>query len=90
MGIVHRYYSCPACLRWGKIVAERERTVAVLERARPASRPEFHISAVLAGRFTETMREKLCCGGIPMRKANLGSIVDRIEVDDGSVRIWGT
>jgi site-specific DNA recombinase len=35
------------------------------------------------------MREKLCFGEIPMRKAYLSSIVDRVEVDDGLVRIMG-
>jgi hypothetical protein len=35
------------------------------------------------------MREKLTIGDIPFRKAYLGSLVDRIEVDDGEVRIVG-
>lgn len=50
---------------------------------------EFHISSALIERFAEAMRERLCCGEIPMRKAYLGSIIDRIEVDDGRVRIMG-
>ena len=35
------------------------------------------------------MREKLTTGEVPFRKAYLGAIVDRIEVDDGIVRIVG-
>jgi transposase len=75
--------------RIASLKAERERATAALERARSASRPEFYISSVLIERFTETMREKLCFGEIPMRKAYLSSIVDRVEVDDVSVRIMG-
>ena len=36
-----------------------------------------------------TMREKMCSGEVPFRKAYLGAILDRIEVDDGKVRIIG-
>jgi hypothetical protein len=35
------------------------------------------------------MREKLTTGEAPFRKAYLGSIVDRIEVDDREIRIIG-
>ena len=35
------------------------------------------------------MRQYLTTGEIPFRKAFLGSIVDRIEVDDREVRILG-
>jgi site-specific DNA recombinase len=75
--------------RIASLKAERERAMAALERARSASRPEFHIGSILIERFTQTMREELCFGEIPVRKAYLGSIVNRIEVDDGSVRIMG-
>jgi site-specific DNA recombinase len=69
--------------------AERERAMAGLERAPSTSRPELHISSALIERFADTMREKLCFGEIPMRKAYLLPIVDRVEVDDSSVRIMG-
>jgi site-specific DNA recombinase len=75
--------------RIASLKAERERAVAALERARSASRPEIHISSALIERFAQTMREKLCFDEIPMRKAYLSSIVDRVEVDDGLVRIMG-
>lgn len=35
------------------------------------------------------MREKLATEEVPFRKAYLGSIVDRIEVDDHQIRIVG-
>jgi site-specific DNA recombinase len=75
--------------RIASLKAERERAIAALDRARSASRPEIYISSALIERFAQTMREKLCLGEIPMRKAYLSSIVDRVEVDDGLVRIMG-
>jgi site-specific DNA recombinase len=35
------------------------------------------------------MRDKLTAGDIPFRKAYLGALMDRIEVDDRQVRIVG-
>jgi site-specific DNA recombinase len=35
------------------------------------------------------MREKLTTGAIPFRKAYLGAIFDKIEVDDDRIRIVG-
>ena len=43
----------------------------------------------LVERFGHTMREKLTTGEVPFRKAYLGSIVDRVEVDDREIRIVG-
>ncbi len=40
-------------------------------------------------RFTAAMREHVTNGEIGFRKANIGSIVDRVEVDVGEVRIIG-
>ena len=36
------------------------------------------------------MRERLTTGAIPFRKAYLGAIIDRVEVDDGQIRIMGS
>ena len=47
------------------------------------------ISPILVERFTRTMREKLTAGDIAFRKAYLGALIDRIEVDDREVRIVG-
>ena len=67
----------------------REKAQAALERASSAARGVESISPLVIERFTRTMREKLTTGDIPFRKAYLGSLVDRIEVDDGEVRIVG-
>ena len=63
--------------------ADRDRAQAALQRARSGARPGVDVSPILVERFGQTMREKLTTGEIPFRKAYLGSIVDRVEVDDG-------
>ena len=75
--------------RIASLKAEREKTRGALERTRSTSRPKFQISRPLIERFAVTMREKMCSGEVPFRKAYLGAILDRIEVDDGKVRIIG-
>ena len=52
-------------------------------------RPTAQISPVAVDRFGQLMHEKLTTGEVPFRKAYLGSIVDRIEVDDREIRIIG-
>ena len=69
--------------------ADRGRARAALKRARAAVRPAVDISPIVVERFGEAMRERLTTGEIPFRKAYLGSIVDRVEVDDGEIRIVG-
>src|SRR5207249_2844068 len=59
------------------------------QRARGAVRPGADISPILVERFGKAMREKLTSGEVPFRKAYLRAIVDRIEVDDGAIRIVG-
>jgi site-specific DNA recombinase len=69
--------------------ADRDRAQAALQRARSGSRSAVVISPILVERFGHTMREKLTTGDVPFRKAYLGAIVDRIEVDDREIRIIG-
>jgi site-specific DNA recombinase len=69
--------------------ADRDHARAALERARAAVRPAVDVNPILVERFGEAMREKLTTGEIPFRKAYLGSIVDRLEVDDAEIRIVG-
>ncbi len=47
------------------------------------------ISPALIERFGHTMRDKLHTGEVPFRKAYLGAIIDRIEIDDHQIRILG-
>ena len=71
------------------IRADRDRARAALERARAAVRPAADISPIVVERFGQAMRDRLTTGEIPFRKAYLGSIVDRVEVDDDEIRIVG-
>ena len=52
-------------------------------------RPAAEIIPVMVERFGQAMRERLTTGAVPFRKAYLGSIVDRVEVDDREIRIVG-
>lgn len=67
----------------------RGKALAALDRARSATRHIKEITPVIIERFASGMREKLTKGDVPFRKAYLGSLVDRIEVDDRQVRIIG-
>ena len=49
----------------------------------------IEISPSAVQRFGEAMRENLTTGAVKFRKAYIGSIVDRIEVDDTEIRIIG-
>jgi site-specific DNA recombinase len=69
--------------------AASRKALAALERARSGTRAVEDISPIVVERFTRTMREKLTTGEVPFRKAYPGSQIDRIEVDDGEVRIVG-
>lgn len=50
---------------------------------------EGRLTSDLIDRFTATMRDYVTTGEIGLRKAYIGSVVDRIEVDDRKVRILG-
>jgi site-specific DNA recombinase len=75
--------------RIAALKAERERTRAAMDRVRSEARPKFQISRPLIERFAATMCEKMCSGEVPYRKAHLAALLDRIEVDDGVIRIIG-
>ena len=68
---------------------DRARAQAALDRIRVQSIPTIAIPPELIERFGRTMRENICSGEVPFRKAYLRSVIDRIEVDDQSVRIHG-
>ena len=74
--------------RMADLKLAREKAHA-LERARSGTRAVEDMSPIVIEPFTRTMREKLTIGEVPFRKAYLGSLLDRIEVDDGEVRIVG-
>lgn len=67
----------------------RAKAQAALERARSAKGTVGDDRPILIERFTRTMRDRLLGGPVPARKALLGSLIDRVEVDDREVRIVG-
>ena len=69
--------------------AERETARATLDRATGANRPPIAIPGDKIKAFASAMRERLTAGEIPFRKAYLGAIINRIEVDDDQIRILG-
>jgi site-specific DNA recombinase len=69
--------------------AEREITRAAVERASGANRPPIVIEPARIAAFGTAMRERLTSGEIPYRKAHLGALIDRVEVDDHQIRIRG-
>jgi site-specific DNA recombinase len=73
--------------RIASLKAGREAAMAALDRARSATHRIDH--ALAADRFAKEMRERLTTGEVPFRKAYIGSIADRIELDDAQVRIMG-
>ena len=75
--------------RISSLKAGREAAMAALGRARSATHPTDSVSPLAVDRFARVMRERLTTGEVPFRKAYIGSIVDRIEVDDTQLRIMG-
>ncbi len=69
--------------------AERDTTRAALDRASGANRPPIVIEKSRIMAFGTQMGERLTKGEIAFRKAYLGAVIDRIEVDDHLVRIVG-
>lgn len=53
------------------------------------SREAIRLTPELVGQFSTSMREHLASGDIAFRKAYLGSLVDRVEVNDREIRICG-
>ena len=91
--------------RMTALKVDRDQARTALARARTVGRPAVDInpidlyvrsgmvpvdiSPIIVERFGQMMREKLTSGEVPFRKAYLGTIVDRVEVDDHEIRIVG-
>ena len=69
--------------------AERETAYAAAERAKGTNGPPVTIAPAKIEAFGNLMRGQLTSGDIPFRKAYLGAIIDRVEVDDTIIRIMG-
>ena len=68
---------------------DRDRSKAALDRMRSVTSIQPNISHEAIDKFGRSMRENITTGDIPGRKAYIQAVVDRIEVDDGIVRIFG-
>ncbi len=75
--------------RIATLKTNREVARVALERARGAGRRQIVIDEARIESFGRLMQEHLTTGDIPFRKAYLGAIIDRVEVDDHRIRIFG-
>lgn len=73
--------------RIARLSSDRDRARTAAESVQAQRAIEISPSAV--ERFGEAMRQNLTTGEVSFRKAYIGSIVDRIEVDDAEIRIVG-
>jgi hypothetical protein len=71
------------------VTRHRDGATAALNRAKSGAGQTARLNPVLIEQFGHLMRENLSTGEVPVRKAYLASIVDRVEVDDREVRILG-
>lgn len=75
--------------RIATLKADRDRAEAALDRAQCGIRGKAVVSPEAAEAFGALIRPRLLEGDAPTRKAWIGAIVDRIEVDQGTIRIIG-
>ena len=75
--------------RLAVLKSEREVAHTALERVRGNDRAPIVIPGDRIAAFGALMRERLTSGEVPFRKAYLGALIDRIEVGDRQVRIFG-
>ena len=73
--------------RLDQLKTSRERAKAALDRIVASSNRSAAIEPEAVEKFSRFMRENVASGAIPFRKACIQSAVDRIEVDDGLIRI---
>ena len=67
----------------------RDIAFGALERAKSGGSQTAQLTPVLIEKFGRTMRQNLTTGEIPFRKAYLGSLLERVEVDDREIRVLG-
>ncbi len=69
--------------------SDRDRSREALGRARGNVKAKAEVTEEAVAKFGALMRQRLQEGDTPARKAWLTSIVDRIEVDEGRIRLYG-
>lgn len=75
--------------RIASLKSDRERAQTALDRIRVQIAPPGTISPETVEEFGRIMRENIANGEIRFRKDYLRAVIDRIEVDDHTVRIVG-
>ena len=68
---------------------DHESASEALSRAKAMVRPKVAIDALMLGKFSSLMKEKLANGDIQARKSYLRFIIDVVEIDYGLIRIVG-
>ena len=68
---------------------DRDRSKEALARARGNVKAKAEVTEEAVAKFSELMRQRIQEGDMPARKAWLTSIIDRIEVDAGTIRLFG-
>lgn len=69
--------------------ADRDRSLEAFARAKGNVRAKAAVTEEAVAKFGELMRQRLQESDTPARKAWLTSILDRIEVDEGTIRMFG-
>lgn len=75
--------------RIASLKLDRERAGTALDRIKAQAAPPTSFDPAVIERFGRAMRENITSGETPFRKAYLQAVIDRVEVDDGVVRIIG-
>lgn len=75
--------------RIASLKLDRERAGIALDRIKAQAAPPTAFDSAVIERFGRAMRENISSGATPFRKAYLQAVIDRVEVDDGVVRIVG-
>ena len=68
---------------------DRDRSREALIRARGNVKAKSEVTEEVVAKFGELMRQRIQEGNTPSRKAWLSSLIDRIEVDEGAIRMFG-
>lgn len=75
--------------RVSTIKTERDIARIAFDRAVAELSSDARITEDKVAAFASVMRENICAGEIPFRRAYIRAIVDQIEVDDSEIRIHG-
>lgn len=69
--------------------SDRDQAQAAKDRAFAELKPETRVTEDKKNAFAALMRKNVANSAIPFRRADLRSVIDQVEVDDGEMRIHG-